>query len=304
MMPGSSRASIRVPSIPHIWIPARDGRSAAIGLSMYSPCRPAIVAGQRLLWAATRLGGSRVLPGRRTEWADPVDGDVWSRMSADWRSEFGAWDSVALYKRPQVGRNGCALILIRDGRSIGFVRITTSADRARREFEVMDAVHSASPRTFEIARPVAWGSDAGWAWLATETVPAYPLSAVRWEDDRAPVIHEIGSILDSTLPRAAGIPGHWVGAHGDLAPWNLRFERRRVVRVIDWEDAAFAPPGADALYAAVTASITFSDPVACDADEEAIAWTRAAVVARMSSTETAESVNNRLLRELDVLAGR
>lgn len=291
-----------MPSISHIWIPRRDGRSAAIGLAMHSPCRPTVVAAQRLLWAITRVFGPAILPGRRTHWEDPVDIESWLGMTSEWQREFGLWDSVAMYRRPQLTRSGCALVLVRDGRAIGFVRVTTSSERARREFDVMLGVHSASPQTFKIARPMSWGSQGDWGWLATESVPNYPLAAVRRATDRVPVVREIGSILNTVLHRSTDTPQHWVGSHGDLAPWNLRFEQRRVVRVIDWEDASFAPPGADALYAAVTAALTFSDRVElAKVPPETITWVRSMIEARRSLDESPESTNNRLLAELDSL---
>jgi hypothetical protein len=221
-------------------------------------------------------------------------------MTADWRQEFGRWDSIALYRRPQTTRSGCALVLIREGKSLGFVRVTTSATRARHEFDVMLGVHSASPETFRIARPLAWGSEGAWGWLATESVPSYPLAAVRNSRDRDPVVREIGAILESSLPRPDDVPPHWVGSHGDLSPWNLRLQRRRVVRVIDWEDAAFAPPGSDAVYAAATAAATFSLPFAVEGvEQEAVDWVRSVVEARRSPVESAHSANNRVLALLD-----
>jgi aminoglycoside phosphotransferase (APT) family kinase protein len=36
--------------------------------------------------------------------------------------------------------------------------------------------------------------------------------------------------------------------HGDLTPWNLRQRTDGTLFLIDWEDAGWAPPGADEVY--------------------------------------------------------
>ena len=58
---------------------------------------------------------------------------------------------------------------------------------------------------------------------------------------------QISELVESVVPRPAGTPTHWRGAHGDLTPWNLR-RSHRGTWLIDWEDAGWAPPGADDVY--------------------------------------------------------
>ena len=43
--------------------------------------------------------------------------------------------------------------------------------------------------------------------------------------------------------------------HGDFTPWNLRQRRDGTLILVDWEDAAWAPPGADEVYYAATAGV-------------------------------------------------
>jgi len=61
------------------------------------------------------------------------------------------------------------------------------------------------------------------------------------------IVNEIQSGL-AALPRPAEIPQHWEPMHGDFTPWNLRQQRNGNLFLIDWEDAGWAPPGADQVY--------------------------------------------------------
>jgi hypothetical protein len=293
-----SRDSVRFPRTGHIWVPRSSARAAAAGLSMHSPCVPWKVLGQRALYAAVRLGGSRILPGARASWDDPVEPAVFADFAGQWREAFGSWDSAALYSRPQSARAGCALLLLRDGRGVGFVRITADGAKAAHEFAVMSGVHAARPSTFKIARPIGWGAGTHWAWVGTQSVPNYPLGAVRRLRLRLAVTEEIDAILDDVLPRGAHTPLHWRGSHGDLAPWNLRTGLSGVVRVIDWEDAGFAPPGVDILYGGLTSALTFGTSMPSETSGEAADWVERMLTGRLAVGEAPDSVNHRLLMAL------
>ena len=282
-----ARDSVRFPGTGHIWVPRASARAAAAGLSMHSPCVPWKVLAQRALYVAVRLGGARVLPGTRASWDDPLEPDVWADFVHEWREVFGAWDSAALYRRPQSARAGCALLLLRNGRGIGFVRITADRGKAENEFAVMSAVHAAAPSTFTVARPVGWGTAANWAWVGTQSVPNYPLGAVKRP-----------SLLDDVLPRPTRTPPSWGGSHGDLSPWNLRTDLTGFVRVIDWEDSGFAPSGVDALYGGLTAALTFGTPMPAETSQEAADWVAGILNERLVADDAPDSVNNRLLSAL------
>jgi hypothetical protein len=292
------RDSVRFPRTGHIWVPRSSARAAAAGLSMHSPCVPWKVLAQRALYAAVRLGGARILPGARASWDDPVEPAVFADFAGQWRDAFGSWDSAVLYSRPQSARAGCALLLLRDGRGVGFVRITADREKAEREFAVMRGVHAAGPSTFTIARPIGWGDAAHWAWVGTQSVPNYPLAAVRRPALRLAVTQEIGAILDDVLSRPAHTPPDWRGSHGDLAPWNLRTDLAGVVRVIDWEDAGFAPVGVDLLYGGLTSALTFGTPMPAEASREAADWVARILTGRLAGDEAPDSVNHRLLSAL------
>lgn len=299
-----SRESVRFPASGHIWVPARGHRAAAAGVSMHSPCTIPAVFAQRVLWSAVRIFGPRVLPGARGVWEEPITRATWEQFEAEWVEAFGWWDSVSLYRRPQASRSGCSLLLLRGGRGIGFVRITSEADRATQEFAVMSSVWSARPESFVIARPVGIGHGSGWSWIGTESVPNYPLGAVRRAAVRERVAGEIGDVLETALARSDSTPPTWRGSHGDFSPWNLRTELSGRVRVIDWEDAVFAPPGVDSLYGAVTAHLTFGTTLPQKADGDVVRWIESAVQNRLAPDESLDSLNNRVLSILRGLEPR
>lgn len=275
------RNSIRFPRSGHIWIPVTGRRAAAAGIAMHSPCRSHIVWAQRALYLAVLVAGPRIIPGERGRWVTPVEEDVWSVLLESWSSCVGKFDELVLYRRPQAGRTGFAALLLRDGKGIAFARYHPDGSRILREYGVVSAVHGARPRSFAVARPIAAGKladDAGW--LLSESLPNYPLGAVRSERVREVVAREVSEVLADAITRPSGTPGDWVPAHGDFAPWNLRTLLSGRVCVIDWEDVTFAPAGVDQLYGALTAHATFGSAMPSDAPAEAIEWILRLVRAR------------------------
>lgn len=263
---------------------------------MHSPCRPLAVAAQRALYLAVRVAGSRVIPGERTELSDPLPEPEWQALVDQWEAVAGRVDDLVLYRRPQAGRSGFAALLLRDGRGVGFARFHPDRSRTEREFTIMTAVHRAGPSSFGVARPIACGQLDSAGWLVNESLPNYPLGSLRDAGLRDQVADEIGDVLGGVLPRGTDVPTHWRAAHGDLAPWNLRTLLRGAVRVIDWEDACYAPPGIDRLYGALTAHTTFGSPLPDAAPGEAIDWLTDLVAGRAHASS--EPGGNALLELL------
>ena len=295
--------SIRFPASGHIWIPAHGRRAAASGLSMHSPCRPLKVLAQRALWAGVRVAGPRLIPGERVVWQAPLPDDDWQGLLTQWRDAAGPFDGLTVYHRPQTGRTGFAALLLRAGHGVAFARLHPDAGRTQREFIVVSGVHRAQPRSFRVAEPIATGSGA-LAWMLTASVPNYPLGALRSARRRSAVADEIGEILAGVLERPADVPAHWVPAHGDFTPWNVRTDLGGRVLVIDWEDAGYAPPGADALYGALTAHTTFGAPLPADAPEEARDWLDALIAERAARESGSAAANAELRRLLDSIPAR
>jgi len=301
MMVELDRRAIRFPRTGHIWIPLRGRRIAAAGIAMHSPCRPTRVLAQRALYLAVRLLGPRVIPGERSGWEDPLPDPEWADVLAAWRRSCGHFDNLVLYRRPQVGRTGFAALLLQRGRGIGFARFHPDAGRIEREFTIIQGVHDSVPASFRVARPIATGRVAsGGAWLLSASLPNYPLGSVRKPAVRERVADEIGEVLSAVIPRPQTVPADWLPAHGDLAPWNLRTLLSGAVRVIDWEDAGYAPPGLDRLYGALTAHSTFGSPLPASAPAGALQWLSNRL--RHRASEASDGADLALLASLSTVA--
>jgi hypothetical protein len=178
---------------------------------------------------------------------------VWRALGAEWSEFVGQFDEVAVHERIQVSRRGFAALLLSDGRPVGFVKVRDGDDSPlRNEFEALTLINSAEPGSFEVPQPVGMASVNGWHYLLT--------SALRPNLHRMPVeppLQEIAAEIRSgleTLPRFAETPEHWEPMHGDFTPWNLRQRSDGRLFLVDWEDAGWAPPGADEVYYWVVSS--------------------------------------------------
>ena len=65
---------------------------------------------------------------------------------------------------------------------------------------------------------------------------------------------------------------HWEPMHGDFTPWNLRTKRNQSLFLIDWEDAGWAPPGADEVYYRVVERVLGKAAVVPRLDEPRAFW--------------------------------
>lgn len=299
MNPPVDSRSIRFPASRHIWVPRSGRRAAAAGISMHSPCRPIKVWAQRALYLGVRTIGPRIIPGPHASWAEVIDSQLWQQLEETWSSHVGRFDAASMYMRPQAGRAGFAVLLINRGRAVAFGRVHPDDARVRREFEVISAVNAARPQTFRVARPIAYGSVDSAAWMLTTSGPNYPLGAVRRSAVRSTVAREISEILSNTITPPPGTPSHWVPAHGDFSPWNLRTELSGTVRVIDWEDAGFAPPGVDELYGDLTAHTTFGSPLPSSTTAEAREWVHRLLNARAAQQPNTTTEQSQLQRALE-----
>lgn len=230
----------------HVLVPFGPRGAAALGTTLYTASRPRPLAAQRVLWALAGLGGGRLLPGPRELWQPPVPLPVWQRLWSDWEPLVGRIDGLAVHSRPQASRRGLVLALWSRRRSV-VVRLRTAVLDS-------DAAVAAAPaaRTFAVPATVGRGAAGGWHWLASQPMshrPHGPVTALP-----AGLLAEVATTVAGALARPAGTPTHWQPAHGDLTPWNLRRVGGRTW-LIDWEDAGWAPPGADEVYFAATAAV-------------------------------------------------
>ena len=94
-----------------VLLPLHDRRAAALGVTMYTACKPAVIRAQRVACTVIGLVGARVLPGRRELLELPCDLDEWTTMVRQWEHLVGPLGSVAVYRRRQVRRCGTQLLV-------------------------------------------------------------------------------------------------------------------------------------------------------------------------------------------------
>jgi hypothetical protein len=238
---------------PHrrnIWIPLGPPKASAMALTMYTASKPLPLTKLWGIWAATRIAGPRTLPGGRDRWVPPMSPDLLAELCEQWRGAVqGRIDGFALYERIQHNRHGFVVMVCAGKRSM-LVRVRPHAS-GDCEQAVNECAASMSPRSFRVPHLRGSGRVQHWRWLGYEVIGSRPHGPVR-RIDRA-LTDEVTALVEAALPRPAEVPSHWRGCHGDLTPWNLR-QCGRSKWLIDWEDARWAPPGADAVYFAAVRS--------------------------------------------------
>ncbi|MDR7382459.1 phosphotransferase [Promicromonospora iranensis] len=233
----------------NVLVPAGSRRGALAGISLITRSKAAALAAQWGLYYATAVLGTRFVPGERVNWEPPGGGARWDALTTC----LGPFDDLALYERPQASRTGLAALLLREGRPVGFLKLREEPAELDREHRAMVALTDARPETFRVPRVLDRGSTDGWHWMLIEAMPPRPAAPAR-RIVLPRVLADIQRCLEPLLPRARDVPVHWRPMHGDLTPWNLRRCGRGLPWLIDWEDAAWAPPGADQVYYAVTSA--------------------------------------------------
>jgi hypothetical protein len=262
------------PSQDYFKVPMSSKRAALAGLSLYPSCKPRALWGQRAAWAAVELFGPRALPGRALPWRPSIDDEVWEELSAVWRAHLGPFDSMAAYQRRQASRPGLALLLLRRGAPVAFVKLRTAGRESLcDEANAHTAVWRAQPRSFTVPEPLTFGTVRGWDYFTTAPLPLrihYPPR----DPSLDAILGEVEEAL-ADLYRSPGIPEHWRPMHGDFAPWNLRRVGRAGLVLIDWERAGWGPPYADrVLYRATEAALRGTEARVPNALEAILFWRR------------------------------
>ena len=179
------------------------------------------------------------------------------------------------------------------------VRIRRDPAALERERAISAAASARGTRRFRVPRLIGSGQIDGWHWVGYEAMSPRPHAPSYRLDNEG--CAEISALVEATIPRAAGVPDHWRGAHGDLTPWNLR-HGRGTTWLIDWEDAGMAPPHADAIYLRAVARALRPGParpmrLRPEEREAGAYWS--AIVAQREASPPEQRLRQRLLRILD-----
>lgn len=287
---------VRAPGAGNVLVPVSSRREALAGVSLLTKSKPVAVTAQWALYGAVAFAGPRVLPGTRTSWEAPGDPALWQDVA----DGVGGFDGLAVYERPQASRSGVAAVLLRAGQPVGFLKVREDAGELDREERALRAFANGCSAAFRVPMVLGRGETAGGHWMVIEAMPPRPARPVR-RPDLAGVVEAVQGALAPVLPRGEA-PEAWRPMHGDLTAWNLRMCGRGLPWLIDWEDAAWAPPHADLVYYRATASAALGAPLGTlppDVSEAAAFWTER--VARRAGGDHDAALNQRLLDILRAL---
>jgi len=212
--------------------------------------------------------------------------EQWDDLTETWRRTLGQFERFALIVRRQHSRTGFALLLLHAGRSVAFVKVRDEASPLVREERALAALQERPAPSVKAPAPLASGTSESWTWLATSPMTSRP----HVPEDNAPVDDVVAELQErlSGLPRPPDTPVHWTPMHGDLTPWNLRSSSGQRW-LLDWEDAGYGPPGADALYYRVTcASVRIEAPPLTTVSDETVAFWKSTLEQRRESAADAE----------------
>ena len=260
------------PRWQHIQVPLSSRGAALAALTLYAPCKPRGLWGQRLMWAAVAVLGPNALPGPPATLESPVEEDLWLELEGLLEREIGEFDSMAIYRRPQASRSGLAILLVHGRVPVAFVKLRQDAPQTlKREMQAIQSVVASEPQSFSVPEPIAWGGCRGWRYLALAPLPPWP-----HRPPKSPPIHAIAEEIQhglDALPKPPKTPVHWRPMHGDFTPWNLRLIPGRVLFLLDWEDAGWGPPGADVVrYEASRATLRDTRAKAIPYEEAITFW--------------------------------
>jgi hypothetical protein len=268
-------AALRYKDFPpgwgHIKVPVSSRRAAVAALGLYSPCRPRALWAQWAARAWVELFGPTALPGRSFPWV-PMDRLQWLELADTWRRELGEFDEVAGYTRLQTSRGGLAILLLRAGSPVAFVKLRQGDCAAlSNEHLALQAAWTYRPRAFRVPKPLQSGNTAGWSYLVSAPLPP-GLHRPHQKPPLRAIAEEVEAAL-AGLPRPAEARPHWRPMHGDFTPWNLRQLPGGSLVLVDWENAGWGPPGADeTLYQATRAALRARAAERCDRNEAVQFW--------------------------------
>jgi hypothetical protein len=240
------------PGIGHVLVPTSSTREALAGLSLYTPSRRRGLAAHAAAEWMVRRFGTAWLPGRATDVPPITRAEGWDEIEELLRHELGVFNAVAVHTRRLPHRPGAALLLLRDGNPVAFVKIGPDPSIEHEHHILLLLDRTGEPLGFEAPVPLGLYS-VGQNRVAMMTVACHGRHRPLKRPPLTGVFNDVQRALRH-LPRPPDVPPHWVPMHGDLSPWNLRVDSTGRTVLFDWEEAGFGPPGADRVYYAVSSA--------------------------------------------------
>jgi glycosyltransferase involved in cell wall biosynthesis len=220
---------------------ANTPRGVGSGISVYAFGRQVPTAVQAAAVAQMAIPGLRSVLAERHDRPDPVCGwDTWDSILHQVRLSRQRVPADWVHFRSQWPKQRTSALALDDTRTPRFLVVVEPGGKA--------SLHpKSSVESFRV--PVCLDSFEydGWHVRVVEPLPKYH-QATAWELTRIRrVVQDIPKLLDGLLVRPRGMPAHWTPLHGDFVPWNLRESTGGQLWLVDWEDAKWGPPLADAV---------------------------------------------------------
>lgn len=276
-----------------VLLPAHDRQAAALGICMYTACKPWVVSLQTAAHHVVRRTGTWFLPARTVPFALPVTPEEATDLVDQWERLLGRIDAVALYRRRQASRTGLTMVAVGRGAPLAVIKLRDEGSGLAREQEALAAVAAAEVSTFRAPRPLGHGAAGAWHWSAQESVFTAPhrpaLTAPR------ELFEEVRAALTSmeTCDDGSEI------SHRDLTPWNLRRDSDGQVWLFDWEDCGPSPHDGDRTYFSISSRAVGGPRVPPDLPPEAVRYYRTIIEERRRHRTPGVTLPDRLLSALD-----
>lgn len=276
-----------------VLLPRQDKRAAALGICLYTACKPWVVSLQTAAHHLVRRTGTWFLPGSSVPFALPGTVEEVSDLVDQWQRLLGRIDAVALYRRRQLSRTGLTMVAVREGAPLAVIKLRDEGSGLIREQEALAAVAAADVTTFRAPPPLGHGSAGPWHWSAQGSVftaphrPALTAPAELFDEVRC-ALGTLSAFDDGLEP-----------SHRDLTPWNLRRDSDGQVWLFDWEDWGPSPRDGDRTYFSISSRAVGGPAVPPDLPPEAVSYYRKIVEERHRNRTPGVTLPDRLLLALD-----
>jgi hypothetical protein len=276
-----------------VLLPAHDRQAAALGISMYTACKPWVISLQTVAHHVVRRTGTWFLPSPTVSFTLPVSPEEATALVDQWEGLLGRIDALALYRRRQASRTGLTMVAVGGGAPLAVVKLRDEGSGLAHEQEALAAVATTEVRTFRAPRPLGQGSAGAWHWSAQESVFTAPHRPAL----TAP--NELFEEVRAALAKLCACDDGFEPGHRDLTPWNLRRDTEGQVWLFDWEDCGPSPHGGDRTYFSISSRAVGGPRVPSDLPPEAVRYYRAIVEERRLRRTPGVTLPDRLLAALD-----
>jgi glycosyltransferase involved in cell wall biosynthesis len=219
---------------------ANTPRAVGSGISVYAFGRRVPRPVQAAAVALMRFPGLRSVIAERHDRPDPVCGwklweDILERVERT-RQEPGEW----LHLRSQWAKQRSSALALDSLGTPSFLVLVEARERVSFHPDI-------ASQSFHVPARLDSFDHEGYHVRIVEALPRYHRAA-GWDPALIRrIVDEISKSLEEVLPPPRGAPVHWAPLHGDFVPWNLREDGDGGLWLVDWEDAGWGPPLADAV---------------------------------------------------------